>query len=89
MKASHVVRVGDAIALSRDGVVFECTVAAIPLRRGAAGAAARCYAESDASRVRREEHAARMKLAAGLVAAPAGRPGKHARRALRELRGRR
>jgi ribosome-associated heat shock protein Hsp15 len=88
VKPSHVVRPGDLITFSRGGVDFECTVVALPLRRGRATEAARCYDETAASRARREEFAARMKVAAALTPRPEERPDKHQRRELRRLRGR-
>jgi ribosome-associated heat shock protein Hsp15 len=88
VKASHGVKAGDLVAFTRGAVVFECVVSAIPLRRGPASEATRCYDETPASKARREEFAARMKLAAGFAPRPADRPDKHDRRLLRQLRGR-
>ena len=88
VKASHEVRPGDALNLMRGTLEFECTVSAIPARRGPAVAAARCYAESAASLARREAFAQRMRVAAALTPRPQERPDKHARRQLRRLRGR-
>jgi ribosome-associated heat shock protein Hsp15 len=85
---SHGVKPGDTVAFSRTAVVFECIVAAVPLRRGPASEAARCYDETAASKARREEFAARMKVTAGLTPRPDARPDKHDRRLLRQLRGR-
>ena len=88
VKPSRGVKPGDTVAFTRGAVVFECVVAAIPLRRGPASEAVRCYDETPASKVRREELAARMKVAAGLTPRPDDRPDKHERRLLRRLRGR-
>jgi ribosome-associated heat shock protein Hsp15 len=88
VKAAHEVRPGDSLSLIRAALEFECTVSAIPTRRGPAEAAARCYEETPASIARRAEFAQRMKLAAALTPRPAERPGKRARRELRRLRGR-
>ncbi len=88
VKASHGVKPGDTVTFTRSAVVFECVVVAVPLRRGPASEAARCYEETLASKARREELAARMKVAAGLTPRPAGRPDKHERRALQRLRRR-
>jgi ribosome-associated heat shock protein Hsp15 len=68
--------------------VFECVVAAVPLRRGPASNPVRCYDETPASKARREYFATRMKVAAGLSPRPDDRPDKHERRLLRQLRGR-
>jgi ribosome-associated heat shock protein Hsp15 len=88
VKPSHGVKPGDAVAFTRDTVVFECIVAAVPLRRGPASEAARCYDETADSQGRREQFAAHMKVAAGLTPRPNNRPDKHGRRLLRQLRGR-
>jgi ribosome-associated heat shock protein Hsp15 len=88
VKPAHAVRVGDVLELARGTLVFECQVAALPLRRGPAREAALCYQESEASSARRAQFAERMRLGAGLAPRPEGRPEKHERRALRQLRGR-
>lgn len=88
VKPSRGVKAGDTVAFTRGAVKFECTVLAIPVRRGPATEAARCYEETAASKARREEFAARMKVAAALTPRPDDRPDKHDRRELRRLRGR-
>ena len=88
VKPSHGVKPGDTVTFTRSAVVFECVVATVPLRRGPASEAAGCYDESLASKTRREDFAARMKVAAGLTPRPDNRPDKHDRRVLRRLRGR-
>ena len=88
VKPSRGVKAGDTVAFTRGAVEFECTVVAIPARRGPATEAARCYDETPASQARREQFVARMKVAAALTPRPEDRPDKHDRRALRRLRGR-
>jgi ribosome-associated heat shock protein Hsp15 len=88
VRPSHSVRSGDIVTFARDAVDFECAVVAIPQRRGPAKEAVACYAETDASRTRRERHAQRMRLAAAMTPRPDERPDKHQRRELRRLRGR-
>ncbi|MDB6105624.1 MAG: hypothetical protein JWO52_5623 [Gammaproteobacteria bacterium] len=88
VKPSRGVQPGDTVTFTRGTVVFECTVTAIPVRRGPASEVARCYDETPASKVRREEFAVRMKVAAGLTPRPDERPDKHGRKLLRRLRGR-
>jgi len=88
VRPSHSVKPGDLVSFHRGAVDFECHVSAIPERRGPAKEAAICYAETDASRVRREEHTQRMRLAAALAPRPEERPNKHERKELRRLRGR-
>jgi ribosome-associated heat shock protein Hsp15 len=74
VKPSHAVKPGDTVTFTRSTVVFECVVTAVPLRRGPADEAARCYDETAASKARREEFAARMKVAAGRTPRPDNRP---------------
>lgn len=88
VRPSHSVRSGDIVTFARDAVDFECAVVAIPERRGPAKEAVACYAETDASRTRREQHTQRMRLAAAMTPRPEERPDKHQRRELRRLRGR-
>jgi len=88
VKPSREVRPGDVVTFVRGAVEFECTVAAIPARRGPAPEAARCYVETAASEARRAEFAQRMKIASALTPRPDERPNKHDRQALRRLRGR-
>lgn len=88
VKPSREVRAGDVVTFVRGAVEFECTVAAIPARRGPAQEAARCYVETPASEARRAEFAQRMKIAGGPAPRPDERPDKHDRQALRRLRGR-
>jgi ribosome-associated heat shock protein Hsp15 len=88
VKPSHSVQIGDTVTFTRATVVFECVVTGVPLRRGPASEAARCYDETAASKTRREEFSARMKIAAGLTPRPDERPDKHGRKLLRRLRGR-
>ena len=88
VKPSRGVQPGDTVTFTRGAVEFECIVSAIPLRRGPASDPARCYDETPASKARREEFAARMKVAAALTPRPDDRPDKHDRRLLRRLRGR-
>lgn len=88
VKPSRGIKPGDIVTFTRGAVVFECVVAAVPLRRGPASDAVRCYDETPASKARREDFATRMKAAAGLSPRPDDRPDKHERRLLRQLRGR-
>src|SRR5262245_58569633 len=60
VKPARAVRPGDTIVFMRGAVEFECTVTAIPSRRGPAPEAVRCYDETAASQARRAEFAARM-----------------------------
>jgi ribosome-associated heat shock protein Hsp15 len=88
VKPAHALRAGDRVSLTRGALTFECTVLAIPERRGPAAAARLCYEETAASAALREALAARMKVAGGRAPRPEGRPDKHARRSLQRLKGR-
>ena len=88
VKPSRGVRPGDVVSLVRGAIDFDCTVVALPLRRGPASEAVQCYRESPESIARREQFAARMRVAAALAPRPEGRPDKHERRDLRRMRGR-
>ena len=88
VKPARALHIGDRITLTRGAVDFECEVVGLPLRRGPAREVAACYSESLASSARRNEFAARMRVAAALAPRPDSRPEKHARRALRRMRGR-
>ena len=88
VRPSHTVKPNDTVTFTRSTVVFECVVAAVPWRRGPASEASHCYEETAASRARREEFSVRMKTAAAITPRSEGRPDKHGRRLLRQLRGR-
>ena len=88
VKPAHSLRPGDLVRFMRGAVEFECTVQAIPARRGPAAQASRCYLETEESQARRTAFAERMRLAAAFAPRPEERPDKHERRALRRLRGR-
>jgi ribosome-associated heat shock protein Hsp15 len=88
VKPAHAVGVGDKVAITRPGFVFECEVLKLPIRRGAAPLAQACYAETEAARAAREKFAEQARLAAAFAPRSLERPDKHARRELRRLRGR-
>jgi len=83
VKPSRVLQPNDRLLITHDELRFEVIVRSMPARRGPAPEAQLHYeetAESIAARETRREYA---RLAAP---APDGRPGKHDRRALRDLR---
>lgn len=88
VRSSRTVKPDDTVTFTRSTVVFECVVAAVPLRRGAASEAAQCYEETAPSKARREEFSVRMRTAAAIAPVSQGRPDKHGRKLLRQLRGR-
>jgi ribosome-associated heat shock protein Hsp15 len=83
IKPSRELRPGDQLLITRDEVRFEVIVTGIPKRRGPAAEAATHYTETPASIQLREQRREQARLA---PPAPEGRPDKHARRILRDLR---
>jgi ribosome-associated heat shock protein Hsp15 len=88
VKPSHVLRVGDRVAITRPGFVFECEVLSLPRSRGSAPLAQACYAEIEESKVAREKYSEQSRLASVSRPQSLERPDKHGRRELRRLRGR-
>lgn len=84
-KPSRVVRVGDAMRVTRGEEIFEIEVRGLSDTRGPASVAQTLYAESEASRARREsERATRAAERAG-YSAPETKPDKRARRLINAL----
>ncbi len=84
-KPSRVVRVGDAVRVTRGEELFEVEVRGLSDNRGPASIAQGLYAESEASRARREaERATRAAERAG-YRAPETKPDKRARRLINAL----
>jgi ribosome-associated heat shock protein Hsp15 len=83
VKASRNVHVDDRLVITRDEIRFDVVVAALPARRGPAAEARMAYVETPESVAAREQRRENARLA---PPAPDGRPDKHARRALRDLR---
>jgi ribosome-associated heat shock protein Hsp15 len=82
VKPARCVRVDDRLVITRAQQRFEVIVTGLPQRRGPAPEAQQHYAETAESVALRREQQERARLSA----APDGRPDKHARRALRDLR---
>jgi ribosome-associated heat shock protein Hsp15 len=83
VKPSRDVYVNDRIEITRDEQRFEIVIQGLPVRRGPAPEARSHYVETEASVAAREQRREHSRLA---PPAPAGRPDKHARRLLRDLR---
>jgi len=83
VKPSRAVHVDDRIEITRDELRFEVVIHGLPVRRGPAPEARALYVETEASVAAREQQRERSRLA---PPAPVGRPDKHARRILRDLR---
>lgn len=85
VKPSRVVSIGDTLNITRETVRFEVLVQSLPTRRGPAAEAQKAYIETQASLIERTRIREQQRIA---PPAPIGRPDKHDRRALRDLRGR-
>lgn len=84
VKPARAVHVGDRLTITRGEIRHEVIVQGIPVRRGPAPEARTHYLETPESVASRERQREQQRLAP----VPQGRPDKHARRLLRELRGR-
>jgi ribosome-associated heat shock protein Hsp15 len=82
VKPAHLVRIGDHISLTLDGVQATFDVLGLPLRRGPAAQARQHYSEQPASLERRTQHRQMHRLADQSRPRPATRPDKRDRRRL-------
>lgn len=83
VKPSRLVHIEERVQITRDETRVEVIVQGIPVRRGPAPEARTHYSETPESVAAREAQRERARLAGP---APDGRPDKHARRMLRDLR---
>jgi ribosome-associated heat shock protein Hsp15 len=83
VKPSRIIHVEDRLNITKDETRLEIIVQGMPSRRGPAPEARSYYTETEASIAAREKQRERNRLAGP---APEGRPDKHARRILRDLR---
>ncbi|WP_245626523.1 RNA-binding S4 domain-containing protein [Stenotrophomonas ginsengisoli] len=84
-KASRLLRVGDALQVSRGEEVFQLSVLGLSDTRGPAPVAQALYAESEASRVAREAARAQRLAMRDGFRPPEQRPDKRARRLIMAL----
>jgi len=84
-KASRTVRVGDALKIVRGEEHFEISVLALSGQRGPASVAQGLYAESEESRIRREQMRAQRAAERNGYRAPEHKPDKRARRLIQAL----
>ena len=85
VKVSREIGIGDIVVVKQGWDEKEIEVMALSDRRGPASEAQQLYAETERSLARRAKEAEARK-AAGAMARPAQRPGKHERKALERLR---
>ena len=84
-KPSRTVRVGDALKIARDEEHFEVSVLALSEQRGPASVAQGLYAESEDSRISREQLRAQRAAERNGYRAPEHKPDKRARRLIQAL----
>lgn len=85
VKPAHAVKIGDAIAVRKQGTVWDVKVTGIADRRGSASQAALLYRETAESVAIRTEEALRRKAALQADPRYAGRPTKRERRKLEDF----
>ncbi len=85
VKVSREIVVGDVLHIRKGWDEYEIVVRAISVQRRAAPIAQTLYEETEASMSRRAR-AAEARKAAGALARPTQKPGKHERKALERLR---
>ncbi|HVF15977.1 MAG TPA: S4 domain-containing protein [Steroidobacteraceae bacterium] len=83
IKPSRSIQINDRLTITRDETRFVVIVKSLPNRRGPATEAREAYEETPESIAVRETRRQQARLA---PPAPEGRPDKHARKMLRDLR---
>ncbi len=84
-KPSHIVKVGEALRVTRGDETFEITVAGLAHKRGSAALAQTLYRESGASIAARENAREQRRAERAGYQPPPKRPDKRARRLIRAL----
>ena len=84
-KPSRTVRVGDSLKIARGEEHFEISVLALSEQRGPASTAQQLYAESEESRIKREQARAQRAAERNGYRAPEHKPDKRARRLIQAL----
>lgn len=85
IKPSRMLRVGDALGVTRANELYEITVRGLSEQRGPAPVAQALYAESEASRLKRESERELKRLANAGYRPPQSKPDKRARRLIQAL----
>ncbi len=84
-KPSRIVRVGDSLKIARGEEQFEISVLALSEQRGPASVAQELYAESEKSRIKREQLRAQRAAERNGYRAPEHKPDKRSRRLIQAL----
>ncbi|MCC6756651.1 MAG: RNA-binding S4 domain-containing protein [Arenimonas sp.] len=85
IKPSRMLRVGDALSVTRANELYEITVRGLSEQRGPAPVAQALYEESEASRLKRESECELKRLANAGYRPPQSKPDKRARRLIQAL----
>lgn len=85
IKPSRMLRVGDALSVTRANELYQITVLGLSEQRGPAPVAQALYEESEASRLKRESERELKRLANAGYKPPQSKPDKRARRLIQAL----
>ena len=86
VKPAHALHIGDKLEVTKGSVHFVLVVDALSTKRGSATVASQLYHETEASIELREQQATIRRMQNAGLKVPAGRPDKHARKALAQLK---
>ncbi len=86
VKPARPVKVGDAVEVHRNGLVWQVEVLALSGKRGPAKVAQTLYQETEDSVRKREAVSEQFRLAMATTPRPQGKPDKKSRRQLRNLK---
>ena len=86
VKAGRAVKVGDALSIQKDSVLYEISIKGIIKTRRPAKEACLTYEESEQSQLKREQEQKMKKLASATRPVPQRKPGKREREQLRQFK---
>jgi len=89
VKAGRIVKVGDALTIQKDSVVFDVTIKELLKTRRPAKEASLTYEESEQSRLKREQEREIKRLASASRPIPQRKPDKREREQLRQFKQKR
>jgi ribosome-associated heat shock protein Hsp15 len=85
-KPAKTVHIGDQLKITRGEERFVAVVAALSEKRGPAPEARKLYTETEESIAERERQREDRRLTGGALLRPEGKPDKHARRLIQDLK---
>ncbi|KLD72730.1 tRNA synthetase RNA-binding protein, partial [Xanthomonas hyacinthi DSM 19077] len=85
-KPAKTVTIGDRLKITRGEERFVAVVAALSEKRGPAPEARKLYTETEESVAERERHREDRRFTGGALLRPQGKPDKHARRLIQDLK---